>query len=195
MNNLNSPQALSDAAFAQVQNTLINQARDSQLSLQHKATWEREHRMVWTEAPLAMRTAIRARQDAIQRQQQRLEEMAKALYNASLEALKTRYRARRDITGMEYDQIQRDLHNSWQARRVDLARRYVYTFADARLKNIQEQAYEAARVAADAVWEREGAALIESYAMPEPPAWASEPAHTETVEKTIGRRRPATAVR
>ncbi len=73
MNNL-SPQALSDAAFQQVNNQLINQARDSQLSLQHKASWERERRMVWTEVPLAVRTAIQARQAAIQTQQQRLEQ-------------------------------------------------------------------------------------------------------------------------
>ncbi len=195
MQNLNSPQALSDAAFQQVQTTLINQARDSQLSLQHKATWEREHRMVWTEAPVAVRTAIRAKQAAIEAMQQRLEDLAKDMYTGTLEALKRRYRERRDLTGMEYDQRQRDLHNEWQSRRVDLARRYVYTFADARLKEIQEQAYEAARVAADAVWEREGRTLIESYGMPEPPAWASEPAHTEAVGKTTGRRRPATAAR
>jgi len=93
--------------------------------------------------------------------------------------VKTRSRARRDITGIEYDQGQRDLHNEWQTRRVDLARQYVYTFADARLKDIQEEAYEAARAAADAVWEREGAALILSYAMPEPPAWASQPEQAE----------------
>ncbi len=193
--NLNSAQGMEAAAFQQVQNTLISQARDSQLSLQHKATWEREHRMVWTEAPLAVRTAIRARQTAIEAMQQRLEDLAKDMYTGTLEALKRRYRERRDITGQDYDQRQRDLHGQWQTRRLDLARRYVYSFADARLKEIQEQAYEAARVAADAVWEREGRTLIESYAMPEPPAWASEPAHTEAVEKTTGRRRPATAAR
>ncbi len=176
MTNL-SPQALSDAAFQQVNNQLINQARDSQLSLQHKANWEREHRMVWTEAPLAVRTAIQARQTAIQHQQQRLEQMAKDVYTASLEALKRRYRERRDITGQDYDQRQRDLHSQWQTRRLDLARRYIFTFADARLKEIQEQAYAAARAAADEVWNREGEALIESYAMREAPAWASEPAH------------------
>jgi len=190
MNNLNSPQALSDAAFQQVQNTLINQARDSQLSLQHKATWEREHRMVWTEAPLAVRTAIRARQTAIEAMQQRLETLAKDMYTASLEALKRRYRERRDITGVEYDAGQRELHNQWQSRRVDLARRYVYTSADARLKEIQEEAYEAARAAADAVWELEGAALIESYAMSQSPTWATQPAQAAT-ETTPTRRRVA----
>jgi len=190
MNNLNSPQALSDAAFAQVQNTLINQARDSQLSLQHKATWEREHRMVWTEAPLAVRTAIQARQAAIQSQQQRLEQLAKDIYTASLEALKRRYRERRDITGVEYDAGQRELHNEWQTRRVDLARRYVHTFADARLKEIQEQAHTVSTAARDAEWEREGAALIESYAMPEPPAWATQSAQAAT-ETTPTRRRVA----
>jgi len=120
---------------------------------------------------------LQARQAAIQSQQQRLEQLAKDIYAASLEARKRRYRERRDITGVEYDAGQRELHNQWQSRRVDLARRYVYTFADARLKEIQGQAYEAARAAADAVWEREGAALIESYAMSQPPAWASEPEH------------------
>jgi len=179
MTNFNSPQTMADAAFQQVQNTLINQARDADLSIKHRRDWETRKIMVLVEPPVALRTAIRTRQDAIQRQQQRLEEMAKALYNASLEALKTRYRARRDITGIEYDQGQRDLHNEWQTRRVDLARQYVYTFADARLKDIQEEAYEAARAAADAVWEREGAALILSYAMPEPPAWASQPEQAE----------------
>ena len=174
MNSIDSPQGMEAAAFQQVQNTLIAQARDSQLSIQHKANWERDHRMVWTEAPLAVRTAIQARQAAIQTQQQRLEEMAKALYTAALEALKRRYRERRDITGQDYDQRQRDLHSQWQTRRLDLARRYIFTFADARLKEIQQQAYAAARAAADEVWNREGEALIESYAMSEPPAWASE---------------------
>ncbi len=177
MNSIDSPQGMEAAAYQQIQNTLISQARDSQLSLQHKANWEREHRMVWTEAPLAVRTAVQARQAAIQHQQQRLEELAKALYTASLEALKRRYRERRDLTGIEYDQRQRDLHNEWQTRRVDLSRRYVYVFADQRLKAIQEEAYAAARAAADEVWEREGAALVESYTLPEPPAWTSEPAH------------------
>ena len=121
--------------------------------------------------------------------------MAKARYNAGLEALKRRYRERRDITGVEYDAGQRELHNEWQARRVDLARRYVHTFADARLKEIQEQAHTVSTAARDAKWEREGAALIESYAMPEPPAWATEPEQAEAVEKTTGRRRPATAAR
>jgi hypothetical protein len=195
MHNLNSPQVLSDAAFQQVQNTLINQARDSQLSLQHKASWEREHRMVWTESPLAVRTAIQARQAAIQSQQQRLEQLAKDIYMASLEALKRRYRERRDITGVEYDAGQRELHNQWQTRRVDLARRYVYTFADARLKEIQEEAYAAARAASDEAWEREGATLIESYAMPQPPSWATQSEHTGPIEKATGRRRPATAAR
>ncbi len=195
MTSLNSPQGMEAAAFQQVQNTLINQARDAQLSLQHKASWEREHRMVWTESPLAVRTAIQARQAAIQSQQQRLEQLAKDIYTASMEALKRRYRERRNITGLEYDEGQRALHQEWQKRRVDLARRYVYTFADARLKEIQEEAYEAARASADAVWEREGAALIESYAMSQPPAWASGPAHTEPVGKTTGRRGPATAAR
>jgi len=192
MTSLNSPQGMEAAAFQQVQNTLINQARDSQLSLQHKASWEREHRMVWTEAPLAVRTAIQARQAAIQSQQQRLEQLAKDIYTASLETLKRRYREKRDITGVEYDAGQRELHNQWQSRRVDLARRYVYTFADARLKEIQEEAYEAARASADAVWEQEGAALIESYAMSQPPAWASEPAQGDGVEDDD---RPATVRR
>ncbi len=195
MNNLNSPQALSDAAFQQVQNTLISQARDADLSIKHRREWEARKIMVLVEPPIALRTAIRTRQAAIQGHQERLEEMAKALYTVSLEAVKRRYRERRDITGMEYDQRQRDLHQECQTRRVDLARRYVYTFADARLKEIQEEAYEAARAAADEVWERAGAGLIESYALPDPPAWASEPAHTEPVEKTTGRRRPATAAR
>ncbi len=193
--NLNSPQGMEAAAFQQVQNTLISQARDSQLSLQHKASWEREHRMVWTEAPLAVRTAIRARQAAIQGQQERLEEMAKALYTASLEAVKRRYRERRDITGIEYDQLQRDLHNEWQTRRVDIARRFIYRFADARLKEIQEQAYAAARAASDEVWEREGALVLDGYALPESPSWATPSEHTGSVETTTRRRRPTTAAR
>ncbi len=190
MHNLNSPQVLSDAAFQQVQNTLISQARDAELSVRHRADWETQHKMCWTEAPVAVRTAIRAKQTAIEAMQQRLEALAKDMYTASLEALKRRYRERRDLTGIDYDQRQRDLHTSWQSRRVDLARRYVYTFADARLKDIQEQAYAAARAASDEVWEREGLALIESYAMPEPPAWASEPEQAAT-ETTPVRRRVA----
>jgi len=188
MNNLNSPQALSDAAFAQVQNTLINQARDADLSIKHRRDWEARKIMVLVEPPVALRTAIRARQDAIQRQQQRLEEMAKDLYTASLEALKRRYRERRDLTGIDYDQRQRDLHTSWQSRRVDLARRYIFTFADARLKEIQEQAYAAARAASDEVWEREGAGLISSYATPEPPLWASPPEQAEGDDRPARRR-------
>ncbi len=195
MTNFNSPQTMADAAFQQVQNTLINQARDADLSIKHRRDWEARKIMVLVEPPVALRTAIRTRQDAIQRQQQRLEELAKDIYTASVEALKRRYRERRDITGLQYDQGQRELHSQWQTRRVDLARRYVYTFADARLKEIQEQAYAAARAASDEVWEREGAPLIESYAMPESPSWATEPAQTAPVEKTIGRRRPATAAR
>jgi len=85
--------------------------------------------------------------------------------------------------------------NQWQTRRVDLVRRYVYTFADARLKEIQEEAYAAARAASDEAWEREGATLIESYAMPQPPSWATQSEHTGPIEKATGRRRPATAAR
>ncbi len=188
--NLNSAQGMEAAAFQQVQNTLISQARDAELSVRHQTDWQKAHRMVWTEAPVAVRTAIRARQTAIEAMQQRLEDLAKDMYTGTLEALKRRYRERRDITGMEYDQRQRDLHTSWQSRRVDLARRYIFTFADARLKEIQEEAYEAARAAADAVWEREGAALILSYAMPEPPAWASQPEQAED-DDTPARRRAA----
>lgn len=196
MNNPNnSPQALSDAALRHVWNTQISLQRDAELSIKHRIDWEQEKRMVLVEPPVALRTAIRARQDAIKRQQAQLEEMAKALYTASLEALKRRYRERRDITGLDYDQMQRDLHNGWQARRVDLARRYVYTFADARLQEIQEASYAAARAAADAVWEREGAALVEQYSMPAPPSWATEPEHAEPGEKTTARRRTAVAAR
>jgi len=122
--------------------------------------------------------------------QQRLEDLAKDMYTGTLEALNRRYRERRDLTGMEYDQRQRDLHNEWQTRRVDLGRRYVYTFADTRLKKIQEEAYAAARAASDEVWEREGAALIASYAMPEPPSWATQSEHPAT-ETTPTRRQVA----
>jgi len=125
-----------------------------------------------------------------------LRAVAKDIYTAGLEALKRRYRERRDITGIEYDDRQRALHEEWQTRRVDLARRYVYVFADARLKEIQEQAYEAARTAADAVWERAGSALIESYSLPEPPAWAAEPEHgVEDDDRPAAVRRQSRAVR
>ncbi len=188
MTNFNSPQTMADAAFQQVQNTLINQARDADLSIKHRREWEARKIMVLVDPPIALRTAIRARQDAIQREQQRLEEMAKALYNARLEALKTRYRERRDITGIEYDQRQRELHNEWQTRRVDLARRYVHMFADARLKEIQEEAHTVSHTASAAVWECKGAALIESYAMPEPPAWSTQPEQAEEDDKPARRR-------
>lgn len=190
MTNFNQPQTIADAAFQQMQNTLINQARDADLSIKHRREWEARKIMVLVEPPIALRTAIRARQDAIQREQQRHEERAKSLYNAGLEALKRRYRERRDITGVEYDAGQRELHNEWQARRADLARRYVHTFADARLKEIQEQVHTVSTAVRDAEWEREGAALIESYAMPEPPSWATQSAHPAT-ETTPTRRRVA----
>ena len=176
MHNLNSPQALSDAAFQQVNEQLIAQARDADLSIKHRRDWEARKIMVLVEPPVALRTAIRTRQDAIQRQQQRLEDLAKDIYTASVEVLKRRYRERRDITGLQYDQGQKELHSLWQSRRVDLARRYVYTFADARLKKITEKAYDAARATSDEVWAGEGVALLESYSMPESPAWATEPA-------------------
>ncbi len=177
MNNLNNPAAMSDAAFQQVQSQLIMQQRDQQLTVEHRRDWEAQHLAVFVDPPPAVLTAIRARQAAIQREQQRLEQLAKDSYTTSMEALKRRYRERRDLTGLEYDARQRALHNEWQARRVDLARRYVFTFADQRLRDIREQAYTASRAADVAVWEQESGPLIESYALPEPPAWASEPAH------------------
>ncbi len=196
MNNLNSAQAPSDVAFQQVVNQQMAMQRDAELSVRHQLDWEQQHRMVWTEAPLALRTAIRTHQSAIQTQQERLEDVAKGLYTAALEALKRRYHERGDITRIEYDRRQRDLHNEWQTRRVDLAQRYVYKFADMRLKEIQEASYAAARAASDKVWAREGAALIEGYAMPAPPSWAREPEPEEgTDEKKPTRRRPATAAR
>jgi len=196
MNNLNSAQALSDAALRQVWNQQMAMQRDAELSVRHKIDWEAQHRMVWSEAPLALQTAIRSHQRAIQTQQERLEEMAKALYMAALETLKRRYHERGDITRIEYDQRQKDLYSDWQNRRVDLARRYIFTFADARLKDIQEASYAAARAACDEVWAREGGALIESYAMPEPPTWAREPEPEEgPADKKPARRRSAVAAR
>lgn len=188
---------MSDVAFQQVVNQQMAMQRDAELSVRHKIDWEAQHRMVWTEAPLALRTAIRTHQRAILTQQERLEDVAKALYTAALEALKRRYHERGDITRIEYDHRQKELYSEWQNRRVDLARRYVYTFAAARLTSIQEASYAAARAASDKVWAREGAALIESYAMPAPPAWASEPEQTpaEPGEKKPARRRSAVAAR
>ncbi len=196
MRNLNSAQALSDAAFQSICNQQITMQRDAELSVRHKIDWEAQRRMVWTEAPLALQTAIRTHQSAIQAQQEQMEEMAKGLYTATLEALRRRYHERGDITRIEYDHRQKELYAEWQNRRVDLARRYVYTFADAQLKDIQEASYAAARAASDAVWAREGAALVESYALPEPPSWASEPEPEEGPdEKKPTRRRSAVAAR
>jgi len=196
MRNPNSAQALSDVAFQQVVNQQMAMQRDAELSVRHKIDWEAQHRMVWTEAPLALRTAIRTHQSAIQTQQERLEDVAKGLYTAAVEELKRRYHERGDITRIEYDRRQKDLYSDWQNRRVDLAQRYVYKFADARLKGIQEASYAAARAASDKVWAREGAALIEGYAMPAPPSWASESEPEEgPAEKKPARRRSAVAAR
>ncbi len=196
MNNPTSARAMSDAVVRQVTNQQLYAQRDAELSVRHQVDWEQQHRMVWTEAPLALRTAIRTHQSAIQGQQGRLEEVAKALYTAALEALRRRYHERGDITRIEYDRRQKELYAEWQNRRVDLARRYVYTFADAQLKDIQEASYAAARAASDAVWAREGAALVESYALPEPPSWASESEPEEGPdEKKPARRRSAVAAR
>ncbi len=196
MRNPNSAQALSDVAFQQVVNQQMAMQRDAELSVRHQLDWEQQHRMVWTEAPLALQTAIRTHQSAIQAQQERLEDVAKALYTAALEALKRRYHERGDITRLEYDRRQKELYSDWQNRRVDLAQRYVYKFADARLKEIQEASYAAARAASDKVWAREGASLIEGYAMPAPPAWASKPEPEEGPDdKKPARRRSAVAAR
>jgi hypothetical protein len=194
MNNLKAPDAMSDAVFQQVVNQQITRQRDADLSVRHKIDWEAQHRMVWIEAPLALQTAIRSHQRAIQTQQERLEDVAKGLYTAALEALKRRYHERGDITRVEYDQRQKELYSDWQNRRVDLAKRYIYTFADARLKSVQEQSYAAARAASDAVWAREGASIIESYAMPTPPSWSRESEPEEgPADKKPTRRRSAAA--
>jgi hypothetical protein len=196
MNNPTSAHAMSDAVVRQVTNQQLYAQRDAELSVRHQVDWEAQHRMVWTEAPLSLRTAIKTHQSAIQGQQEHLEKMAKALYTASLESLKRRYHERGDITRIDYDRRQKELYADWQNRRVDLARRYVYTFADARLKDIQEASYAAARATVDEVWAREGAALIEGYAMPAPPSWAREPEPEEgPAEKKPARRRPVTAAR
>jgi len=196
MNNLNSPQAMSDAVLRQVTEQQLYAQRDVELSVRHQLAWEQQHRMVWTEAPLALRTAIKTHQSAIQAQADRLEDVAKELYTAALESLKRRYHERGDITRIEYDQRQKELYSDWQNRRVDLAQRYVYKFADARLKEIQEASYAAARAASDKVWSREGAALIEGYAMPAPPAWSRKPEPEEGPdEKKPARRRPVAAAR
>ncbi len=175
MHNLNSPQGLSDAAFVAANNQILRQQRDQQLTVEHRRDWEREHLAVFVDPPPAVLTAIRARQAALQREQQRLEQLAKDSYTTSMEALKRRYRERRDLTGIEYDERQRALYEEWQTRRLDLAHRYIFTFADARLKAIQEQAYTAGRADIDALWDQESGSLIESYALPEPPAWACAP--------------------
>jgi len=192
MDALNSPQAR--AAFAQICNQQVVAQRDLELSAQHRRDWDAQKRAVFTDAPTALRQAVLTRQRAIEARATALEELASIAYRDAMAEVKRQYRADDLMTRAGRELIERDLLAEWNERRAQIRATFVYRLADQYLATTQADAYAAAKVAAEAVWDRQGTTLLERYVMPPDPAWASEPEQAPA-EKKPARRRSAVAAR
>lgn len=191
-NDFDSPQAR--AVFQQVVSQQMHAQRDLELAAQHRRDWAAQKKAVFVDAPTPLRQAVLTKQRAIEARATALEELASLAYRDAMAEVKHRYRADDLMTRAEREIIERDLLAQWNERRAEIRAAFVYRLADQYLASAQADAYAAAQAAAEAVWDRQGEALLERYVMPPDPAWASKPDQAPA-EKKPTRRRPATAAR
>ncbi len=191
MTNLNAPQALSDAAFQQMQNTLITHARDAELSIKHRRDWERAHLAVFVDPPQDLRQAVRTAQQAIDRRATDLTQLATASYKADLAALKDRYHEG-EITRDHLEEEERRLHRQWNDRRLEIADVFAHRFADTILAQAKEATFVATTKTAVAEWATEGPRILALFRLPADPDWAASP-DVAAQDITPARRRSRTA--